>query len=879
MRFSELFSVLVTLLSVALCFATTISTNSAHIGNTHVSSNMELAKSGIHRIAYGRSQQDNVHDPTFNSHSHLKYEPEQDLNPGSKLIFGKIGRKKAHISSEVRTFGRHGRFHRITFKGHQRIRRRRRRRFPPIPNFGLPHPGIPGVPVNPRRQPVLFGSPGPLPPLPRTGPVDAPGFPIPRRPPGLPVPPGLPLPPGSPSLPLPQGSTGSRPECEPCTASMQCNTRLCFNGRCIFPTFISYENCFNMATNSSTPGSPDTLPEASTSTGPSSPRETTTLVAPVTPTDPSILTSFNSTGEPSTAIGPNNTMDPNSPTGRNTTTGTPPGESTATDSIPESNPPSSLNTPTATSLPFAPIPSTPSGSSPSASVGPLPEFNREECNPCALAIQCQQGVCTRGKCTDGTSSSENRCFLQECAKCTASADCITSLCFLNRCLFTTAVSRAKCFPSPSPSPGSSSEVTPSPIVSPLRGECALCDLNSQCEQGFCTRGQCTDGKGASFNRCFRSGTPRPSPSSSPGSIEPNSSNITSTSAGPISPPGRKVPEVPTTQTGQNPSGAPNSSTETNAPTGSAAPDDSNSTAPIAPTVPSPSGVRRLATGFNPPSASLLPECFQCTRPSQCYQGMCTRRGCTDGTRSSFERCGRRVISSPPDRLLGECVRCTNPIQCAQGMCTRRGCTDGTRESYARCRPRGPAAPLLPECARCMHPVECAQGMCTRRGCTDGSKASFRRCGPRGPAVPGSLRPECAPCTRPRQCAQGMCTRRGCTDGGIPSYRRCGHRRPDVRPPTPPMPPMPSPGGQAAAECDMCTSGQDCRMGVCVRGKCSDGSPQSILRCFPMEGKRECAECANSSECSTGLCWWSKCIFPTFNSTRKCFTKHAMKMMS
>lgn len=68
------------------------------------------------------------------------------------------------------------------------------------------------------------------------------------------------------------------------------------------------------------------------------------------------------------------------------------------------------------------------------------------------------------------------------------------------------------------------------------------------------------------------------------------------------------------------------------------------------------------------------------------------------------------------------------------------------------------------------------------------------------------------------------------------------------------------------ECSPCSSPFQCKQGKCWGSKCTDGSDESLKRCF----LPECAPCKSLLECSTKKCWGNKCVYDTPESMKKCF---------
>lgn len=68
------------------------------------------------------------------------------------------------------------------------------------------------------------------------------------------------------------------------------------------------------------------------------------------------------------------------------------------------------------------------------------------------------------------------------------------------------------------------------------------------------------------------------------------------------------------------------------------------------------------------------------------------------------------------------------------------------------------------------------------------------------------------------------------------------------------------------ECSPCFSAHQCKQGKCWGSKCTDGSDDSLKRCF----LPECAPCKSLLQCSTKKCWGNKCVYDTPESMKKCF---------
>lgn len=112
-------------------------------------------------------------------------------------------------------------------------------------------------------------------------------------------------------------------------------------------------------------------------------------------------------------------------------------------------------------------------------------FKKDECEPCNSREECKSNKCWGRRCTDGSDESLRRCFTAECESCERKKECSTKNCESGKCVYKTNASREKC------------------LGSKKRPECAFCQVDGQCKQGTCFRMRCTDGTRESRRRCFK----------------------------------------------------------------------------------------------------------------------------------------------------------------------------------------------------------------------------------------------------------------------------------------------------------------------------------------------------------------------------------------
>lgn len=241
---------------------------------------------------------------------------------------------------------------------------------------------------------------------------------------------------------------------------------------------------------------------------------------------------------------------------------------------------------------------------------------------------------------------------------------------------------------------------------------------------------------------------------------------------------------------------------------------------------------------------LLPECASCKSKSDCSTKFCFRGRCIFRDASSFEKCFINTDVSPsprpvvpPTMKLLECARCSSAEDCEQKSCSGvpRVCNANTLKSRKAC--------FRPECAKCQIDAQCASRTCSEGRCVFRSAASLARC-----AI--GLKDECKRCKMAEECRDDKCDGkpRKCNKGNDKSVKRCFRRD----------------------ECADCDRGHECRQGSCQNGRCTDGTPGSLIRCglrpslsstpspSPEPRKETCESCKRFSECKARQCKEGKC---------------------
>lgn len=175
-----------------------------------------------------------------------------------------------------------------------------------------------------------------------------------------------------------------------------------------------------------------------------------------------------------------------------------------------------------------------------------------------------------------------------------------------------------------------------------------------------------------------------------------------------------------------------------------------------------------------------------------------------------------------------CESCFYHPQCNTGYCHNRKCVKSLKKD-------GILSCNRPECSRCDSRLVCRSNKCWgppgQERCIQNTDASREKCFPNldsPDSMPPLLASECETCERDIECESRICRRGKCVEGTIESLKRCFGR----------------------PFCSRCTRGSQCKNAICFNGRCTGRALKSKYRCF---GRPECEPCTKDKQCASDNC--------------------------
>ena len=243
----------------------------------------------------------------------------------------------------------------------------------------------------------------------------------------------------------------------------------------------------------------------------------------------------------------------------------------------------------------------------------------------------------------------------------------------------------------------------------------------------------------------------------------------------------------------------------------------------------------------------------CSVGDGCAGGSCKSgaiKGCDDGDKCTIDSCDGKTGLCVHDKLAGCSKPCSGDADCADdNPCTAKTCESGTCSSK----------PLSASCDdgnACTQGDSCSQGVCApgvSKTCDDNNPCTDDVCNP----ISGCLHPANSagcdadgdPCTAADVCKNKACTlgpAKACDDGSACSKDSC-----DPKTGSCVHDGKLFDGDPCDADGSICTVGDACAAGLCVKGKalgCDDSNPCTADACDPKAG---CSHTAKAGACEDG----------------------------
>lgn len=329
----------------------------------------------------------------------------------------------------------------------------------------------------------------------------------------------------------------------------------------------------------------------------------------------------------------------------------------------------------------------------------------DECASCTDDSECSgggTGVCFNGRCTDGGDAAKLRCFEDECGPCESSADCASEICTDDgQCVFDTTESRDKCAAQREEDDDEGNGNTSASIddTTDKKQECELCLNADECAGGSCLNRRCSDGSEASLQKCFL-----------PECAFCNSSRQCAT--------GYCDTDVVKSNDGTQSSagigkctlGTTTSQDLCRAKLSECARCRFNSQCAVGKCW----GARCTDASEESLKRCFKKECTRCTSHFQCSTMYCGGGRCIfkDNRQSSVKCFGSEGTKK-------QCEACESGSECMQGVCWRKKCTNGTFRSRWKC--------FVRDCEACTSNRECYSRACVDGRCGDRRTKTTEMC--------------------------------------------------------------------------------------------------------------------------------------------------------